>query len=241
MNPQLVSADFAGVNNSNIDKTAARLTRGASWKKQRIIVVVPAGESIPAKVYLSHVNLGFPPNQSVYRILALGQEVGEAYSNALEQVLAHPELKNWEYLLTMEHDNAPPGDGVIRLLERMEAHPELACISGLYFTKGVSGVAQIWGDVRDPVMNFRPQVPDPNGGLVECCGTGMGFALWRLSMFLDPKLKKPWFKTLPTGTQDLVFWTDARKYGYRCAVDCSIKVGHYDLLGSFGGAPDTMW
>ena len=42
------------------------------------------------------------------------------------------------------------------------------------------------------------------------------------------------------GTQDLYFWGDARKYGYRCAIDCSVKVGHYDLEGRFG-PPDTMW
>ena len=28
--------------------------------------------------------------------------------------------------------------------------------------------------------------------------------------------------------------------GYRFAVDCSVKVGHYDLEGAFG-VPDFMW
>jgi len=92
-------------------------------------------------------------------------------------------------------------------------------------------VAQIWGDPKD-ALNFRPQLPDPNGGLVECCGTGMGFNLWRLQMFKDPKLRRPWFKTIAdatgVGTQDLYFWSDARKKGYRCAVDCSVKIGHYE-------------
>ena len=64
----------------------------------------------------------------------------------------------------------------------------------------------------------------------------MGFNLWRLSMFKDPKLRKPWFKTLASGTegigtQDLYFWGDARKHGHRCAIDCSVKVGHYDHVG----------
>jgi uracil-DNA glycosylase family 4 len=151
--------------------------------------------------------------------------------NAIEQVLAHPELSKWEYILTIEHDNMPPSDGVLRLVDRMEAHPEFACIGGLYFTKGEGGVAQIWGDPKDPLVNFRPQVPDPNGGLVECCGTGMGFNLFRMSMFKDDRLRKPWFVTQRkdgVATQDLYFWGDARKYGYRCAIDCSVKVGHFD-------------
>lgn len=242
--PALISQDFQGAHNSDLVKTGARLTKGASWKKQRAIVIIPASQTIPAKVYLSHLNLGFPPNNSVFRYLALGQEVGQAYSSAIEQILAHPELSQWEYILTLEHDNTPPGDGVVKLIERMEEHPELSCISGLYFTKGEGGVAQIWGDVSDPVVNFRPQRPDQNGGLVECCGTGMGFALWRLSMFKDAKLRKPWFKTLSGkdgfATQDLYFWGDARKHGYRCAVDCSVKVGHYDFEGKFG-PPDFVW
>lgn len=233
MKPQLVVQDFGGGNNSDLHRAKAKILQGGSWKKQRIALILPAGNSIPAKVALTHWNLIFPPNQGVVRILALGMEVGDAYSTAIEQVLAHPDLSQYEYVLTIEHDNCPPPDGVLKLLERMEAHPEFACIGGLYFTKGEGGVPQIWGDPKDPVINFRPQAPDPSGGLVECVGTGMGFNLWRMSMFKDERLRKPWFKTLAgkdgVGTQDLYFWGDARKYGYRCAIDCGVKVGHYDV------------
>lgn len=238
MKPQLTIQDMGGLNNSDLSKTSARILRGGSWKKQRIVVIIPAADSIPAKVALSHWNLVFPPNNGVCRILAQGMEVGDAYSTAIEQILAHPDLSQWEYILTIEHDNAPPPDGVIRLIEQMESHPEFSCIGGLYFTKGDGGVAQIWGDPKDPVINFRPQVPDENGGLVECCGTGMGFNLWRLSMFKDPKLRKPWFVTEKRNgvfTQDLYAWNDFRKYGYRCAIDCSVRVGHHDL------STDTMY
>lgn len=230
MEPKLVVQDFGGQHNTSPD-TAARLIKGTSWKKSRIVCILPAGETIPAKVALSHWNLIFPPNQGVLRILAQGMEVGEAYTTAINQVLAHPELSQWEYILTIEHDNTPPQDGVLKLIERMEAHPEMAAISGLYFTKGEGGVAQIWGDINDPLPNYRPQVPR-DGEMIECYGTGMGFALWRISMFKDDRLRKPWFKTIAdhtgVGTQDLYFWSDARKYGYRCAVDCGVKVGHYD-------------
>lgn len=238
MKPELVIQDFRGAHNAAADRTVSRLIQGGSWKRQRIIVILPAAAMIPAKVALSHWNLAFPPNNGVVRILALGMEVGEAYSSAIEQILTHPELKDWEYVLTLEHDNMPPPDGVIALIARLEAHPELACIGGLYFTKGEGGVAQIWGDPKDPVLNYRPQIPQP-GALVECCGTGMGFNLFRLAMFKDNRLRKPWFKTMAgamgCSTQDLYFWTDARKHGYRCAVDCAVSVGHYDA------ATDTVW
>lgn len=227
----LMITDIGGFHNKDSQQTYARLVKGASWKKQRIVVILPAGKNIPAKVALVHWNLIFPPNQSVVRILAQDMEVGDAYSTCIEQILQHPELKNWEYILTLEHDNMPPADGVLRLIERLEANPQYDCIGGLYFTKGYNGVAQIWGDPNDPVLNFRPQLPKENQ-LVECCGTGMGFNLWRMKMFKDGALPRPLFKTMSSsegvGTQDLQFWANARKLGYRCAIDCSIKVGHYD-------------
>lgn len=245
MKPQLVT-DLSGLHNQDLNVTRTRILKGGSWKKQRTIVILPAADLVPAKCALSWWNLAFPPNNGVVKWLAQGMEVGDAYSTAIEQILAHPELKDWEYILCLEQDNAPPADGVVKLIEQMEQHPELSVIGGLYFTKGEGGCAQIWGDVSDPTPNFRPQPPDPNGGLVECCGTGQGFTLYRLKMFKDERLHKPWFETLDgkdgkgMSTQDLRFAGDARKYGYRFAIDCSVKVGHLDFTGSFG-PQDMMW
>ena len=230
MKPEIVTLG-SGFHNED-PNSGSRILEGASWKRQRIVVLVPAAAKIDAKVYLSHVGLIFPPNNGVFRMLCLGMEVGEAYSQAIEFVLGHPELKDWEYILTMEHDNTPPPDGLMKLLETMESHPEYDCVGGLYWTKGEGGVPQIWGDPKDPILNFRPQAPIPNT-VQECCGTGMGFNLWRLSMFRDEKMRKPWFKTVASaeegcGTQDLYFWSDARKHGHRCAIDTRVLVGHYD-------------
>lgn len=231
--PQLI-----GRHNAQLEASAARILEGGSWKHQRVIWLIPAGKKIDSKVYISHRAVIFPPNQPMTPLLAVGHEVGKAYSLAIENILRTPGLQDWEYLLTIEHDNCPPADGVLKLIARMEQHPEYACIGGLYWTKGEGGVPQIWGDPTDPVINFRPQVPKP-GQLVECCGTGMGFNLWRVSMFKDERLRKPWFETMASkdgvGTQDLHFWGDARKYGYRCAVDCDVLVGHYD------SEHDIMW
>jgi hypothetical protein len=230
--PELVTLS-PGRHNEQIEESYLRILKGATWKKQRVIVVIPSAAAIPAKVALSHWGLIFPPNQAVFRMLALGQEVGDAYNHAIEQILAHPELSTWEYILTIEHDNVPPPDGLVKLIEQMDAHPEYVCIGGLYWTKGEGGVPQIWGDPKDPVLNFRPQVPQPNT-VQECCGTGMGFNLWRIAMFKDEKLRTPWFKTLTgaegqgVGTQDLYAWGDFRKHGYRCAIDTRVLVGHYD-------------
>jgi hypothetical protein len=243
--PQIIMPDFSGYHNKDIQASYDRLTKEAQYKDLSTIMLVPCFGQVPTKVVASWMNMFSPPNAKFLRMWAMGMEVGQAFSLTIEQILAHPDLKNFKYILTVEHDNCPPPDGLVKLLQRMEQHPEYACIGGLYYTKGTGGQPQIWGDPRDPVINFRPQRPDPNGGLVECCGTGMGFNLFRLEMFKDSRIEKPWFKTVceagkGVGTQDLVFWQKARALGYRCAIDCSVRVGHYDLSGVYG-SPDTMW
>ena len=232
--PQISIQDFGGRLSADLPETRARLIRGASWKRQRVVVLLPADAVLSAKVCLALWNLIMPPNNGVLRILCQGMEVGHAYSAGIENVLAHPELRDWEALLTVEQDNLPPQDGVLKLFETLEARPELAAVSGLYWTKGEGGVAQVWGDPNDPVLNFRPQVPRPET-VQECCGIGMGFGLFRLKMFKDERLRRPWFVTQKSvngvTTQDLYFWSDARKYGYRCAVDTRVRVGHIDDTG----------
>ena len=128
---ELIMQSFGGKHNESIEQTQQRLLKEASWKKQRVVVILPASNNMSTKVALSHWNLMFPPNQAVLRILAVGMEVGAAYSEAIEGVLNHPELSQWEYILTIEHDNMPPPDGVLKLLKRMEDNPEFDCIGGL--------------------------------------------------------------------------------------------------------------
>jgi hypothetical protein len=238
--PTIISSYDSGLHSANLDETISRLDRQTQWKDLSTVIITPASGSIPTRVVASWLAMMTPPNNRVCRLMAIGMEVGAAYSSCIESILNHPELSTWKYVLTIEHDNMPASDSMVRLLETAEAHPEFSAISGLYFTKMWSGVAQCWGDPNDLPLNFRPQKPDPNGGLKEVCGTGMGFGLFRLSMFKDERLRRPWFKTTASTTegmysQDLYFWTDARKHGHRCAVDCSIKIGHLDPVN------DIVW
>lgn len=243
MTPQILAPEY-GAHNAQIDSAIKRLDYAGVYKDLSTIIIIPGFGQMPTKCVASWMNMVTPPNQKCFRIWALGMEVGEAFSQTIANIIAHPELSKFKYILTLEHDNTVPPDGLVKLLARMEAHPEFACIGGLYWTKGPDGVPQIWGDPRAADQpNFRPQKP-VSGQLVECVGTGMGFNVWRLDMFKDTRLRRPWFKTIAgnegVGTQDLYAWSDFRKYGYRCAIDCDVLVGHYDLAGNFG-PPDTTW
>ncbi len=240
VDPVILSSYDGGRHNANLEETVSRLDRESSWKDLSTIMITPCGPPIYPRVVAAWESMMVPPNNRFVRLMAVGMEVGEAYSRCIESILAHPDLSTWKYILTREHDNAMPQDGFIQLARRMEEHPEFAAIGGLYYTKGPSGVAQIWGDPNDHPMNFRPQKPRVDGGLVECNGTGMGFTLFRLSVFKDSRLKRPWFKTVASkeegvGTQDLHWAADARKHGYRFAIDCSVKTGHWEQ------ATETMW
>ena len=222
----------SGLHNGDINLSLTRLKKDSVYKDLSTIVIIPALNTVSTKSASSWWNLMFPPNQKVVKLFVQNMEVGEAYSQTIEQILAHPDLSKFKYILTVEADNVVPPDGLVKLLTQMEAHPEFNCIGGLYWTKGYNGVPQIWGDVNDPVLNFKP-MPPVAGQLVECCGTGMGFNLFRLDMFRDERLRKPWFKTVASVTegmysQDLYAWSDFRKNGHRCAIDCSILVGHVD-------------
>jgi hypothetical protein len=109
-------------------------------------------------------------------------------------------------------------------------------VGGLYWTKGESGQPMIYGDPSLKPMNFIPQIPKPNT-VQEANGLGMGFTLFRISMFKDDRLPKPPFVTkqeyVPGSgsqvyTQDLYFCEHARKLGFRFACDTRVKVGHFD-------------
>ena len=238
--PRIISSYEGGRHAADLEKTVSRLGKEVQYRDLSTIIIIPALESVPTRVVASWLNLMSPPNNKVARLFAQGMEVGAAYSSCIESILANEQLAQWKYIVTIEHDNLPPQDGLLKLLARAEERPEFTAIGGLYFTKGPGGVAQIWGDPNDKTLNFRPQQPSITGELVECCGLGMGFSLFRLEAFKDKRLRRPWFKTQASKdegafSQDLYFWHDARKFGHRCAVDCSVKTGHLEQ------ATDIVW
>lgn len=158
-------------------------------------------------------------------------EVADAYNKAIEDILAHPDLSTWKYVLTLEEDNCPAPDGLLKLYEGMDKYD---VIGGLYWTKGDGGQPMIYGDPTVFPKNYIPQVPIPNS-LQPCNGLGMGFTLFKLDMF--KKIPRPWFKTVQEytpgkgvnlGTQDLYFFDNAAKAGYRFACDTRVLVGHWD-------------
>lgn len=225
-----------GHHNSNLPNSIVRLEKGGAYKDLSTVCVIPTRDSLPAKVCTALWNLITPMNGKFFKFIVEGKEVGEAYNEAVEMILGHPDLSKWKYFLTVESDNLPPPDGLLKLYENMDKYD---AIGGLYWTKGEGGQPMIYGDPKEMPKNFRPQIPVPET-VQECNGLGMGFTLFKISMF--KKLRdlgvKTFFKTVQEfeygkgtslGTQDLFFFGMAGKEGFRFASDNRVKVGHLDV------------
>lgn len=241
MLPQIVTPNLEGYHNSDIDASANRLENSRSYEDLSTIIICPTRGLIPAKVVQSWMGLMRPMNQKVIGpLFAIGMEVGSAYNSMIEMILANPDLSTWKYVMTIEEDNMPPADGLLKLYESMK---QFDVVQGIYWTKGDLGQPMIYGDPNVVPKNFIPQKPIPNT-LQHCNGLGMGFNLFKLDIFKNKDIQKPWFKTVQevvpgagarAYTQDLYFYENAAKCGYKFACDTRVKVGHYDI-----GA-DIIW
>lgn len=233
--PQIVIDNSqGGFHNKDLEKSIERLHNAKTYKEISTICVIPTRGTIHFKVVQSWMSLMNPMNQKFIRIFISGMEVGAAYNAAIEMILANPELSKWKYILTLEEDNMPPPDGLLKLYESIG---EYDVVEGLYWTKGEGGQPMIYGNPNEFPLNFIPQMPVPDT-LQRCNGLGMGFNLFKMDIFKDPRLPKPYFKTVQEYTpgvggkkytQDLYFFENAGKLGYKFACDTRVKVGHYDV------------
>jgi len=240
LEPQIIVGGDAGFHNAQGAEARKRLREGKAYRDISTVIVVPTRGMIPARAVENWMGLMTPMNQKVVRLFVSGMEVGAAYTAAFEMILGHPELSKWKYVLTLEEDNLPPPDGLLKLYESMDKY---AAVGGLYWTKGEGGQPMIYGEPSG-MLNFQPQVPRVET-VQECRGLGMGFTLFRMDLFRDPAIPRPWFETVQEWsaekggrgyTQDLHFFENVAKAGYKVACDTRVKVGHLDAAGTFGPA-----
>jgi hypothetical protein len=198
------------------------------YRNLNTVWVTPTRGTCGTRVAFSWQNLMGAPNAALAKMCVEGFEVGKAYNEAVTAILSSPQLSKFEYLLTVEEDNTPPADGLLKLYKAIQ---EYDVVGGLYWIKGEGGVPMIWGDPKEP-GSFVPQPPQIDT-VQECNGLGMGFTLFRLDMFKNPGFTYgQWFQTIGEKnefmTQDLFFFKKAKELGYKFACDTSCKVGHYD-------------
>lgn len=227
---------------------------GSTYKDSSTVIIIPTRSKfkteegqevrglIPARVVQSWQSLIAPMNQKRAIFFASGHEVGRAYDAMIQQVLDHPELSKWRYILTLEDDNIPPPDAHIRLLESMH-WGNYDAVSGLYFTKGEVNMPMAYGDpaeyARTGQLDFRPRdIKDAMaaGQVMPVNGIACGCALWKISLFRE--IPPPWYVTMNDivpgkgivgMTQDLSFCQKAVLAGKKFATDLRVHVGHLDI------------
>jgi len=182
-----------------------------------------------------------PMNVPVTEMVISGHEVGEAYEQAIEQLLTNPSLATFKYLLFLEDDMLIPfTPGTYGPLIELYKHLETYDVaSALYWTKSEPSLPLIYGDgnINSDLpfsvnLNWRP------GDVVNVNGSGMGFTLMKRSIFEDKRIERPFFKSINEMTkdgavgmtQDLYFYKKIKELGYKICVDTGIRVGHLDIV-----------
>lgn len=227
--PNIIIGGSEGLNNLATDAAVARLDKGRSYEDLSTVVLVPTRGKVPARVVETWMGLMGPMNNPLVRVFIEGMEVGEAYTAAIGLILDHEYLRDFKYVLTLEEDNMPPPDGLLKLYESIK---DYVAVGGLYWTKGEDGQPMIYGNPTE-ILNFRPQMPVMDT-VQECHGLGMGFTLFQMDVFRQ--IEPPWFRTVNgfdgggyrSMTQDLFFFEKVRKAGFRVACDTRVRVGHLD-------------
>lgn len=215
----------------NLEESIKRVDKSKMYKDNSTIIICPTRGLFPTRVVQSWMKMMKPMNQNVAGpIFAESMKVDVAYETLIEYILSNEYLNKYKYILTIEEDNLPPVDGLLRLYEDMDDYD---AVGGLYWGKGENGFPMTFGNIDDPT-DFKPQTPIVDS-LQRVNGLGMGFTLFKLDMFRH--IERPWFKTLggineegvaEANTQDLYFFKKAGLAGFKFGVDTRILVGHYE-------------
>ena len=232
LKPQIIIEDWKGYNEKQSQEE--KEDRNA-FKDLSTIMIIPCYSSgIHPKVVQNWMNIMQPMNQKFVKIFVTDMEVGRAYTSTIENILAHPELSKFKYIATLEHDNIVQPDYLLKMYPDMNKYD---VIGAIYYTKGYGGAPMCYGNPEVFPLNFIPFQPKENT-VTRCNGLGMGANLFKLSMFKNPKLPKPLFETVQrvtpgvgaeAYTQDLKFFQEAGKLGYKFGCTTKTQVGHMDI------------
>jgi hypothetical protein len=231
MEPRIISENTIGYNNTHLEESIDRVEKSKMYKNLSTIIICPTRGMFPTKVVQSWMKLLKPMNQLVAGpIFAESMQVDAAYNSLFKYILDNAYLSTFKYVLTIEEDNLPPTDGLLKLYENID---EYDVIGGLYWSKGKDGFPMLFGNPEEDPMDSKPQTPK-YGQIQQVNALGMGFNLFKLDMFRN--VPEPWFKTVEEVgdlgveqmTQDFYFYRKAASLGYKFACDNRVLVGHYD-------------
>src|SRR3989304_8312280 len=142
--PRILVADTVGKNNANLEESIIRVDKSLMYEDLSTIIICPTRGVFPTRVVQSWMRLMKPMNQLVAGpIFAEAMKVDVAYETLIEYILSNEYLSKFKYVLTIEEDNLPPSDGLLKLYKGMK---EYDVVGGLYWGKGENGFPMIFGN-----------------------------------------------------------------------------------------------
>lgn len=232
MNIPLTVPEFIGRHNSDLDFAIKRLNISHTAKDLSTICIIPTSGLIPAKVVDRWMNIASQMNQKFLRLPTITSNKYQTLNTTIEQILATPKMDEFKYILTMEENYLPPFDGLAKLFECIE---EFDVVGGLIFTKGEESKPMIYGYPQMLPSNYAP-VGIMGEGIQPCLGLPLGFTLFKLDLFKDTRIPKPWFRTIGpyevgkdnSVHDDQYFFENIHRLGYKVACDTRVKVAHIE-------------
>lgn len=230
-NTLLNTPNFSGFHNQDLNTSITRLNIARSAKDLSTICVIPHTGFINAQVAERWLGQATQMNQKFMRIAIQTNNKFDAYNNAIEQILSTPKLNEFKYLLTLENNTIPPFDGLIKLFESIDKYD---VVSGLIWSTGEESKPQIFGHPSQMPQNFVNIIPQ-HEQIQPCLATTTSFTLYKLGLFNDHRLSKPWFRVIPPldttnklNLPDFYFFDKLHKLGYKVACDTRIRIGNLD-------------
>lgn len=222
--------------------------RGNSYVNKSTAIFTPSRAAIRAEVVNSWMNLMYPMNHKVNRLMISGETVEEAYNSGFMMMLNHPAYSNSPYILLLEDDNVIPPDALLRLIETIEGDIDgnkYDIVGGLYWSHDVEGIPYCMGNDSFDGFNSVPIMPLPDKEIVPCHVVGLGCCLIRMS-FIREKMQYPFFNEIAEYdakkaffdrkeyvSQDGTFFRKVHELGGKVACDTRVKVGHIDRESGF--------
>lgn len=190
----------------------------------KVMVGVPTlmGAPLSWQWMNAYMGLAFPLGCSVARSNPQNKEIGLARNIIVEEAL----MANAEYVLFISDDVIPPA----RTFEMLARHKK-DIVTGVYWTKYQPTQPYLWkGMMNGPHNDWT------FGEFFEIDWAGCDCLLIHTDVFR--KMERPWFSTdwsynegelsLPLATEDLYFYTKAKKLGYKVYCDTAVQCGHQD-------------
>lgn len=192
-------------------------------------LAIPTWGKVSVTWSIAHRHIGGPLGSNMVELApVVGKPIAEARNELMQAAIDN----NCDFIFFLGDDVLPPGDTIIRLLSRMWNDPELAMVTGVYWTKSWPTQPYIWRGVqRGPYMDWK------HGEFFELDYAGCDCLLIRLS----PEMKAlgpDWFSTdwkwnaddgpSLLATEDFYFYTKARKAGLKIWCDTEVQCIHED-------------